>query len=147
MVVFLAGVVHALHYDGFYLYLVALGFSAYFAQGLGLGLKIDPKFAGGFVGVFCAIVNPSIIFLKDDRIGPGVTLRMQLNDDTSLTQMVSVLLNTTRFKMPRLLGQKWHFISSISAYFCYSAYSHIILHRSQYHLSIAWSFGSSISRP
>lgn len=133
-------------YIRLYLDLVTSGLSAYLAQSFGLGFDVNPKSAGWFVRVFRVIVNSSIIFLKDDGVGPGVTLRMQLNDKC-LTHMVSVVLNTTLFKMPRLLGQKWHFIASISSYFCCSAYSHIILHRSQYHLSIAWSLGSSISRP
>ena len=83
---------------------MALGLFANFTEGFGLRLNVDPKLAGGFIGVFCAIVNPSIVFLVDDRIEPSVALRMKLNE-TALTQMVSVLLKITRFKMPRLLGQ------------------------------------------
>ena len=68
--------------------------------------EIDPKLPRSPAGVLRVEMNPARIFLVNDGIMPGVTLRMQLSPSSMLTQMVSAALKTTLFTMPFTLGQK-----------------------------------------
>lgn len=91
MIVFLAGIVHALCLSEGYFNFVADRLVADNAGGFLLCLEIHPEFTSRFGGKFAVVVNAAIVLLKYDGIGPGRTLRVKLNVRT-VTQIVSLLL-------------------------------------------------------
>ena len=117
-----------------YLYLMSLYLPTYLTNSIIQLLQIYPKTTCRTCRKFTIIMNPLIVLLKYYWIRPSRTLWMQLTYHKN-TQIVSVLLYITLFSIPLVLGQKLHWILSISSYLCSISNSVNILHLSHFHPS------------